>query len=488
MRDQDLVVIGGGTAGLVASIGAAGLGARVVLVERERTGGDCLWTGCVPSKALVAAARRAHGMRTADAVGLDPVDPVVDLAAVLRHVHGARDTIAPHDSPERLRGEGVVVLHGEARLLGAGRVQVTDPDGTRSVLRSRAVLIATGSRPALPPLDGLVDADPLTTDTLWDLDRLPARLVVLGGGAVGCELGQAFRRLGSDVTLVEALPHLLDDEEPEAREVVAGVLRREGVALRFGAPAVGVEVHRDGVGVLIVADGTTLAFDRLLVAAGREPVTDGLGLADVGVATTVDGWVAVDRRLRTSVPGVYAAGDVTGGRLLTSVAALEGSLVVTDALLGIPRPASRSRVPRVVFTDPEVAHLGLTEAEARERHGDVTVAGFDLADLDRAVTSGATDGYVKLVGDGRGRLVGATIVGEAAGEAIAEIAAWMHGRGRIADVARAVHAYPTFAEGSNRAALDHLRAAWLGPRTRRVTRPLLALLRGLHRLRRRIGP
>lgn len=479
-RRYDLVVLGGGTAGLTAAIGAAGVGARVLLAERARTGGECLWTGCVPSKSLLAAADLAHRMRTADRVGLEPTPPRVQLGAVMARVRAVQGQLHAHDSPERLRREGVEVAHGHARFVGPGRIDV---DGRRVVYRT--ALIATGSRPVLPPVDGMADVGALTTDTVWDLDELPRRLVVLGGGPTGCELAQAYARLGSEVTLVEMRPHLLAREEPEARELIATHLRREGVDVRLEAGALRTEGDGAGAGRLTVASRggrEELAFDRLLVATGRRAVTADLGLETVGVALDEAGAVRTDRYLRTTGSKVFAAGDVTGGPPFTHVAAYQAGLVVTNALFHLRRAASYDDVPWVTFTDPEVGRVGLNEREARRRLGDdVTVARFDYAESDRAVCAARAYGFVKLIADRRRRLIGATVAAPTGGEAVAELAAWVGRGGKLAEVSRTVHAYPTFARGAKRAADEHLRGVWLSDRVRRFTRPVLALLRWFER-------
>jgi pyruvate/2-oxoglutarate dehydrogenase complex dihydrolipoamide dehydrogenase (E3) component len=467
-----MVVIGGGTAGMIAAVGAAGVGARVLLAEGERTGGECLWTGCVPSKALIAAARRAHDMRTADRVGLVPTEPDVDLARIMVRVHDVIATIEPHDSPAQLRRKGVEVVRAHARFLRPGAVAV----GDRRV-RYRAALIATGSTPAFPPVDGLQGAAPLTTDTLWDLDALPARLVILGGGPVGCELGQAFARLGSAVTIVEMADRLLPQTEPRAGALIADVLRREGVDVHTSTRAVHAAADRLTVAGPDGADAT-LAFDRLLVATGRRPRTAGLGLDRVGVRTDDRGFVRVDATMRTTGRNVFAAGDITGRMPFTHVAGAQGNRVVANALFRLRRPIDERRIPWTVFTDPEVAHVGLTEGEARRRWGgDAIVASNDYSEVDRAVTDARTTGFATLVADPRGRLVGATIVAESAGESIAELAAWMRNGARLGDIGATIHAYPTLTEGPWRAALEHLRGRYLSPRVRRWTRPLLAILR-----------
>lgn len=466
----DLVVVGGGTGGIVCALIAAGAGARVALIERDRTGGDCLWTGCVPSKALIAAAALAHRMRHADAVGLAPVRPDLDFARVMAHVHAARERIAPEDSPERLRRDGVQVLEGDARFVAPGCVEVAG-----RTLSWRAAIVATGSEPAVPPIPGLREAEPLTSETLWEERELPGRLAVLGGGPIGCELGQAFARLGSEVTLVEMLPRLLAREEEAAGELIADRLRSEGVDVRTG-------VRADAVsdGALRLCDGSAVRFDRVIAALGRRPTTAGLGLEAIGARTDERGAVIVDQRLRTTARGVYAVGDVTGALAFTHVAAYHARVATVNALFGGRGRVHYDAVPWVTFTDPEVGRVGVTEAQARERWGDdVAVSRFDYADLDRAIAAGQAYGFAKLVGDPRGRLVGATVCAPSGGEAIAELAAWISRRARIRDVSRTVHAYPTLAQGPARAADEHLRTQLRDSRIRSLARPALAALRWL---------
>jgi pyruvate/2-oxoglutarate dehydrogenase complex dihydrolipoamide dehydrogenase (E3) component len=467
----DLVVIGGGTGGLVAARIAAATGARVALVERERTGGDCLWTGCVPSKALLAAAELAQRMRDAESVGLAAVEPEIDFAAVMRHVRAAQRAIAPEDSPERLSADGVEVIQAEARFLDHGVVAA----GPRR-LRYRAAIVATGSRPTIPPIDGLQAAKPLTSETVWELEALPARLVILGGGPIGCELGQAFARLGSRVALVELAGRLLIKEEPRASELIARVLADEGVDVRLGAPARAAAPDGDGRGLLVGDD--VLPFDRLLVAAGRSPSTDGLGLDAIAVATDDRGAIVVDERLRTTAKGVYAVGDVTGALPFTHVAAYHARTAAPNALFGLRRTVDYAAVPWATFTDPEIGRVGLTEDQTRKRWGDrAVIAEFDYAGADRAITAGRARGFAKLVGDHHGRLVGATVAAPAGGEVIAELAAHVAACAKIDAVSRQVHAYPTLAEGPARAADRHVTRKLLSPRMRAVTRTALAARR-----------
>ncbi|CAA9492693.1 MAG: Mercuric ion reductase [uncultured Solirubrobacteraceae bacterium] len=472
-HEFDLVVLGGGTGGLVSALVAAGIGARVALVERARTGGDCLWTGCVPSKSLISAARLAHRMRHAGNVGLAAVEPDVDFQRVMSHVYEAISAIAPHDSPERLRGEGVDVIEGEGRFLDPHTLEVA---GRRISFRS--AIVATGSEPTTATIPGAGSADVLTTDSFWSLTERPARLLVLGGGPIGCELGQAMRRLGSEVVLVEFADRLLGKEEPEAGALIAARLSAEGVDVRLGTKAVEVRRPPGGRAELVVErpDGEreTIAFDRLLAATGRTPRTSGIGLEDAGVATEASGAVIVDETLKTTSRNIFAVGDVTARLPFTHVAAHHARVATVNALLGARRTVDET-IPWVTFTDPEVARVGLTQAEARKRWGArAVIARSDYESLDRAVTEGEGYGFALLVGDPRGRLVGATVAAPAGGEAIAELSARIAAGDRIGSVSSAVHAYPTFAEGPSRAADDHLRRHYGKRRYRLAARIALA--------------
>ncbi|MGX7827990.1 dihydrolipoyl dehydrogenase family protein [Actinokineospora sp. 24-640] len=467
---RDLVVVGGGTAGIIAAKTAGGLGADVVLVERDRTGGDCLWTGCVPSKALITAANTAHAMRTADRFGIGAVEPRVDLAAVLAHTRRAITRIAPVDAPEALTAAGVEVVAGEAVFTGPREIRV----GER-VLRFRHALVATGARPAVPRVPGLTD--PLTSDTIWDLTRLPAALLVLGGGPVGCELGQAMARLGAAVTIVETADRLLPHAEPRASAAVAAALGADGVQVLTSASLTRIA---DGAAVVATASGErTVPVDRVLAATGRVPATAGLGLAAAGVATDERGHVRVDARLRTSNPRVLAAGDVTGGPAFTHVAGMQGSIAATNALLAPVRSLDPDAIPSVVFTAPEVAQVGLTEARARAVHGRaVRVRRLGHEHVDRAITEDAAEGFTAVVLDGRGRVLGATVVAPRAGEMLAELAGLVARRERLRDLAGVVHPYPTWADGVWNAAIAESVAASRRP----LPRALAAAVRRIRRL------
>ncbi|MEO1065080.1 MAG: NAD(P)/FAD-dependent oxidoreductase [Actinomycetota bacterium] len=453
----DLAIVGGGTAGLVAALVANAVGSEVVLIEAERTGGDCLWTGCVPSKSLLAAAETAHRMRTADRFGIGSVEPAVDLGKVLARVREVQSAIEPVDSPERLRSEGVTVIEGRARFDAPGRLTVETSEGARPLRFSRAV-IATGSSPVVPPIPGLAEAGPLTTDTIWGLEELPGRLLVIGGGAIGAELGQAFARLGSSVTLVEAADRLLGAMPVGAAEVIDRVLRHEGVEIRAGRSVSSIE----GVEA-VLDDGTRVAFDRILVAVGRRPRTADLGLDLVGVEVDDRGAVVVDDKLRTTASGIYAGGDVTDLRPLTSVAAAHGRHIGVHATFGYGSPPAESTVPSVVYTSPEVAVVGDVDDEGATR------VRLDHADHDRSLTAGEPEGFTELVSDRRGRLVGAVVVGAAAGEAIAELAAAVRGRSKVTELT-APHAYPSFSDATARAAEQWLRQRYDRPAFRAIGR------------------
>jgi pyruvate/2-oxoglutarate dehydrogenase complex dihydrolipoamide dehydrogenase (E3) component len=474
----DLVVIGAGSAGIVASLTAAGLGARVALAEAGRLGGECLNTGCIPSKSLIASARLVQEMRTADRLGLEPVQPELDFARVMERVQTVIGEVGERDSAAYLAARGVEVVLGRARFEAPGRIEV---DGRR--LRYRAALIAAGSRPARPDVPGIDQVEYLTTDTLFDLREQPQRLLILGGGAVGTELGQAFARLGSRVDIVEAQGSLLPGEDPEVGVFLTRRLESEGVTVHLRRSPLRIEPSSNGNGRMLL-ESRTIDYDQLLVAARREPATEGLGLDNVGVETGPAGEVRVNSRLRTTGSHIYAAGDVVGGLQFTHVAGYHGLVAVANALFRARRNVDRAAVPRVVFSDPEAACVGLTEAAARERLGrDPLVLRHDYAESDRALTASEASGFAKLVADRRGRLLGASIVAPAAGESLAEVARLIEDGRRVADLSQMIHAYPTFTEGPARAADEWWRLRYFTPRAHRFTRPLLALLRAVDRPR-----
>ena len=463
----DLLVIGGGTAGIVGAKTAAGLGARVLLVEAERTGGDCLWTGCVPSKSLLAAAAAAAAARSAGRLGVDVGEVRVDFDRVMAHVRSAIATIEPVDSPAALRAAGVEVRTGTARLTGPGTADV----GGRAI-RFRQALLATGAAPDVPPIPGLDAGSVLTSENIWDLDQMPRRLAVLGGGPIGCELAQAFARLGAEVTLVEGAERLLSKEDPAAAELVTSALEADGVRVSLGRP-VTKAAHQDGGGELLLEDGDVVPFDRLLVAVGRRPRTGELGCAAAGVELADDGTVVLDAHLRSTNPRIWAAGDLTGQPQFTHTAGVHASLAAGNAVLGLRRRVDPV-VPRVTYTHPEVAGVGVPTSDVPSG---CTLHRWEHAHVDRAVAEAETEGFTALVLDGRGRLVGATVVGPRAGETLGELTlAVRHGM-KTSALAGTTHAYPTYNDAVWNAAVAHVRG--------RLAKPGPALLTGaVVRLRR----
>ena len=474
--DRNLVVIGAGSAGLVTSYIAAAVKARVTLIEKDRMGGDCLNSGCVPSKALIRSARFLAQARRAGEFGFRSATVDFDFAEVMERVRRVIETVAPHDSVERYTGLGVECIQGAARIVSPWQVTVNG-----RTLSTRAIVIATGARPLIPPVPGIEKMDYLTSDTVWHLRTLPGRLLVLGGGPIGCELGQAFARLGARVTIVQRGPQLLKSEDPEIAALVEAQFRREGIDVRTGHAA--RSFHREeGEKILLCqANGqeVRIAFDTLLVAVGRKPNVTGFGLEELGIALDPDGTVGVDGFLTTNCPTILACGDVAGPFQFTHAAAHQAWYAAVNALFG---PFKRFRVdysviPRVTFTEPEVARVGLNEREAGARGIPCEVTTYGIDDLDRAIADGEAHGMVKvLTAPGRDRILGATIVGSHAGELITEqVAAMKNGYG-MNRILGTIHAYPTLSE-ANRFAAGNWKKAHQ-PRT------LLKWVERFHRWRR----
>ena len=467
MWTHDVIVIGAGAAGLTAAGGCARLGLRVALIERDRMGGECLNTGCVPSKALIAAARRAHGMR-GHAMGVSAAGVEVSFASVRAHVQAAIAAIAPHDSAERFTAWGVEVIQGHACFTGRREVEVA---GRR--LAAPRIVVAAGSRPLVPGVPGLADTPYLTNETLFDLEDLPRHLLVMGAGAAGLEMAQAFRRLGAAVTVFdEGQP--LPRHDPDAVAVVLDQLRAEGVVIHAQACAMAVARVDNAVQVKL-AGGTTLNGSHLLVAAGRRPALDGLELQAAGIEASPDG-ITVDSRRRTSNRHVLAIGDCRAGPRFTHAAGYEGGVAVMAIGFGLPARVDYAALPSVVFTDPELAQLGLTETAARQRHGTVRVLQEAFADNDRAVAEGAGAGFARIVLTGR-RVVGATVVGAGVEDLLLPWSLAMRGRAGTWAMGGAVVAYPTRSDISK--ALGF--AAWedlvFGRAARAWARALAALRR-----------
>ena len=446
---HDLVVIGGGAAGLVTAGGAAQLGARTLLVERHRLGGECLYTGCVPSKALIAiAARRKAGA-------------TIDWAAAKAAIAGAIATIEPHDSAERFGGFGVEIVFGEATFTGHDEITVGDRRIT-----ARRFVIATGSDAAVPPIAGLADVPFLTNDGIFDLPELPDHLLIIGGGAIGCELSQSFVRLGARVTIVD-VGTLLPNDDPDAVAVVRDQLRADGVVIHEGA-AIARASTGNGLVMLHLGDGSVLTGSHLLVAAGRKARMDGYGLDVAGVAVTPAG-ITVDRHLRTSNRRIFAIGDCRAGPRLTHAADQDARTVIQNALFPFRKATDYSALPAATFTDPELAQVGLTEAKARAAHADIQVLRHDFDHNDRSVAEGDMRGFVKIMAVGN-RVVGMTIVGAHAGELLALATFAVAGKLSLSDLANRTFAYPTLAEAIRFAAELPGQAKLFTPTVRRLTR------------------
>ncbi|PKM45180.1 MAG: pyridine nucleotide-disulfide oxidoreductase [Gammaproteobacteria bacterium HGW-Gammaproteobacteria-1] len=455
MDRRDVVIIGGGAGGLVVASIASQLGLATTLVEAEpQLGGDCLHYGCVPSKALIQAARMAAQVREAGRFGLDAHLGPVQLDAVMNHVAGVIAELQQHDDPERFRAYGCEVLNGRARFTGPDQIRV----GERT-LSARRFVLATGSSAFVPPIPGLADAGFLTNREIFSLRRLPARLAVLGGGPIGVELAQAFARLGSRVTVIQRGPRILPREDEDLVLALQQVMQDDGVEFCFNAEVEQVS-RQDGARLLHCRSGDAMqqiAADEILVAVGRTPNVQDLGLEEAGVAFDRRG-VTVDRHLRSSNRRIYACGDVCGPYQFTHMAEYQAGVVIANALFRLPQKVDYGVVPWVTYSDPELARVGLSEAEAREQGVAVDVLRFDFAANDRAVIERAPQGCVKLLvrrgsrWRGGGRIVGAAILGSHGGELLHEIALAMRSGARIGSVAATIHAYPTRAQILRRAA------------------------------------
>lgn len=452
VNTYDLVVIGAGSAGVWAAPFAARLGARVALIEKRRIGGDCTHYGCIPSKALLKAARVAWQLRHADQFGLDPVGPEhhVDLGRVMAGVRQAIERVYAFETPAALAQAGVEVIMGEARFDDPHTISVAG----EMRLRARNVLICTGARPATPLIPGIERTRHWTYETVWEQSRLPRRLLVIGGGPVGTELTQAFSRLGSRVTIFERGDRPLQIADPEASAVLRQVFEREGVAFRLGARIDGV--REEGGSVIVTDAGQDVAGDALLVAAGRRPATDGLDLERAGVGFSEQG-IDVNQFLQTSQKHIYACGDVTGGYQFTHYAAWQAAMAVRTMLLPGSSRGVRAHAPWSVFTDPEIAQCGLSEAEARRRYPAPTrvrVSRWQLDRVDRAVTEQDLRGFIKVVYQPNGRVLGAHVVAARAGEIIQEFALAIDRGIKLGDLASSIHVYPTYATGVQQVAAE----------------------------------
>ncbi len=456
--DRNLIVIGAGSGGLVSAYIAAAVKAKVTLIEKHRMGGDCLNTGCVPSKALIRSAKLAAHIRRAEEFGLRKASAEVDFSAVMERVQEVVKRVEPHDSIERYQGLGVEVIEGEARIVDPYHVEV---NGRR--LSTRNIVVAAGARPLVPPIPGIEEVGYLTSDNLWELRKLPRRLVVLGGGPIGSELAQAFARLGSAVTQVEMLPRLLVREDPEISQQVLDRFRAEGIDVRLEHKAKALRAEGGEKVLLCEHQGkeVEIRFDELLVAVGRAANVSGYGLEELGVRLTPRKTVEVNEFLQTNYPNIYAVGDVAGPFQFTHTAAHMAWYAAVNSLFGRFRKfrVDYSVIPWATFTDPEVARVGLNETEAKEQGIAYEVTTFGIDDLDRAIADGEAHGVVKvLTVPGKDKILGVTIAGEHAGDLIAEYVAAMRHKIGLNKILATIHIYPTLAEANKYAAGEWKRA------------------------------
>ena len=462
--EVDICVIGAGSGGLSVAAGASQLGQKVVLCERGPMGGDCLNYGCVPSKSVIAAARTATAMREAGRFGVRAVEPEIDYAALRAHVRGVIAAIAPNDSVDRFTGLGVKVIQANAAFTGPDELRCGD-----ATIRARRFVIATGSSAAVPPIPGLADVPFLTNETVFDLDQRPRHLIVIGGGPIGCELAQAHRRLGADVTVIEALPSILTKDDPELADFVKRRLRRDGVLLLEGAKVLRVEGRGDDLAVIVDKDGAErrVAGSHLLVATGRRANVKDLNLEAAGVKYSPKG-IEVDAHLRTTNRKIYAIGDVAGPYQFTHMAGYHAGIVIRHALFRLPAKVDYRAVPWVTYTEPELANVGMTEAEANKSGETLRILRWPFHENDRAQTERETEGLVKVIATKSGRVLGAGIVGPQAGELIQLWSLVISKKLKLGDVANLILPYPTLGEVNKRAAGSFFLPKLFSPLTRKI--------------------
>ena len=456
--DRDIVVLGAGSAGLVTSYIGAAVKAEVSLIEKHQMGGDCLNTGCVPSKALIKSAKLKHSIDHANKYGVVNATADVDFKAAMQRVHGVIKAIEPHDSPERYRGLGVDVIQGEGRIVDPWRVEVNG-----QTLTTRNIVVATGARPLVPPIPGLDEVDYLTSDNLWELQDLPEKLVVLGGGPIGCELAQAFQRLGSEVYQIEMMPSIMGREDSEVAEIVKAKFEEDGINVMVNTKAVGFK-KAGGKDVIIAEQGDKsleLEFDKIIIAVGRQARVEGFGLEELGIGTNESGTIEHNEYLQTDFPNIYAVGDVAGPYQFTHTAAHQAWYAAVNSLFGSLRKfrADYRVIPWATFTDPEVARVGMNEIEAKEKSIAYEVTEYGIDDLDRAIADGTNYGFIKvLTVPGKDKILGVTIVGEHAGDLISEYVLAMKNGIGLNKILGTIHIYPTLAESNKYVAGEWKRA------------------------------
>ena len=459
----DVLVIGGGTAGLVTASGCARLGRKVALIERDALGGDCLWTGCVPTKALVASAKLAHQMRNAAAWGLEPVTPKVTPRAVMESMREQRRVISRHDDPEKFRKLGIDVIEGAARLISRNEVEVA---GRR--LAGKDIVIATGARTSVPPVEGLEETGFLDHVSFLNQDAFPESMLILGGGYIGIEFAQLFTRFGVRVTVVEMLDEIINKEDADVIARVRQILRAEGIEILTGWAVKSVRAESSTkIARIETKSGQSreVTIDEVFVASGRRGNTENLGLEEAGVKVERS-WIVVDKYLQTTVPRVWACGDVHGGLQFTHVAAYEAVKLVRNMLFPGKSAVDYSDIPWALYTDPEVGHVGMTEAEARAKHGeDVRTYKVEMADVDRAVVDRTTAGLIKLICDAKGNILGGHALCANASTVIEEVVLARRKGMKIGELAQRISSYPSLADGVQKAAslyYQDVASGWLG--------------------------
>lgn len=462
--DYDMVVIGGGAAGLTAAGMSAVLGAATALISDNRLGGDCTWQGCVPSKSLLKAAKVAHAMRSAAKYGLEPSNVAHGWPRIIERVHAIREHVYEEsDAPPNMERLGVEVIAAQARFVDRNSVELTSSEtAVRRVVTSRYFLIATGSRPEIPNIEGIDGVQVLTNETLFELKERPRRLVVLGAGPVGVEMAQAFQRLGSGVTVIGRSARILEHDDEELAAMLRHCLEGEGVRLRLGE-----QIERFEPGLAHLKSGQTVPLDAVLAATGRRPNMESLQLQAAGVSTTDKG-IAVDRHCRTNVKNIFACGDITGNFLFTHMAEHTAKVAVMNAILHVRASRKDDHVSWCTFTDPELAHAGLGQEELRKRGEKFQLFRFPFPKLDRAITESESTGLVKVFANSQGRVLGASILGANAGEMIAEYALAIRTKSGLGAISSTIHPYPTYALANRRAAdifaasvLTPSRVAWI---------------------------
>jgi len=465
----DICVIGGGSGGLSVAAGASQMGAKVVLVEKAKMGGDCLNYGCVPSKALLAAGHAAQAVRDVARFGIDASLNAIDQKRVHDHVHGVIAGIAPNDSVERFEGMGVKIIQSGAKFVGPQEIEA---GGVR--IKAKRFVISTGSRAMIPPIPGIDDTPFFTNENIFDLTETPKHLIVIGGGPIGIEMAQAHRQLGSAVTVLEMFS-IMPKDDPELVDVVRSNLLHEGITLNEGVKVVGVAPGPDGVEVTIDRDGVEekVAGTHLLIAAGRRVNVEGLDLEAANVGYDHHG-IQVDARLRTTNKKIFAIGDAAGGFQFTHKAGYDAGVVIKNALFRLPSKANYSAMPWVTYTQPELGHVGLDEVAARKKHGDITVLRWPFSENDRARAEGETNGLVKVITTKKGLILGASIVGPHAGELIQIWALALSQKMKIGAIASMVSPYPTLGEVSKRAAGSFYTASLFSEKTKKIVRFLLS--------------